>query len=91
METQGGVENEKVVDMSTIPALVGRVIRYFLGIIGAVVFVVFFAGGVMWLTSAGSPEKVEKGTKTMLYAVIGLFVIFAAYGIINTFLSSIAK
>ena len=75
----------------SIPELTGKIVRYLLGIIGAVVFVVFFIGGFFWMTSAGNPEKVKKGSSTMLYAVIGLFVIFSAYGIINMFLTNIAK
>ncbi|MBU0661261.1 pilin [Patescibacteria group bacterium] len=75
----------------SIPAFAGRIIQYMLAVIGAVVFAVFFAGGVMWMTSAGNQEKVSKGTKTMLYAVIGLFVIFSAYGILQAFLKTISK
>ncbi|MBT4071603.1 MAG: hypothetical protein HOE80_02670, partial [Candidatus Magasanikbacteria bacterium] len=65
----------KVCKDLSIPELTGKIVRYLLGIIGAVVFVVFFIGGFFWMTSAGNPEKVKKGSSTMLYAVIGLFVI----------------
>ena len=64
--------------------IIGDVIKEVLTVLGSITLLVFFAGGVMWLTSAGNQEKVQKGTHTMLYAVIGLFVIFAAYAIINT-------
>lgn len=64
--------------------IVGDVIKSVLTVLGSLTLLVFFAGGVMWLTSAGNQEKVKKGSNTMLYAVIGLFVIFAAYAIINT-------
>ncbi len=64
--------------------IVADVIRNAMAVIGSITLLVFFAGGVMWLTSAGNPERVKKGTNTMLYAVIGLAVIFSAYAILNT-------
>lgn len=65
-------------------AIIGEVIQKILTVLGSITLLVFIAGGVMWLTSGGSEEKVAKGSKTMLYAAIGIFVIFAAYAILNT-------
>jgi hypothetical protein len=64
--------------------VVGQVIQKVLTIIGSITLLVFVIGGVMWLTSGGNQEKVTKGTKTMVYAVIGIVVIFSAYAILNT-------
>tara|TARA_Y100001970_G_C14223843_1_gene854332 strand:+ start:2383 stop:2811 length:429 start_codon:yes stop_codon:yes gene_type:complete len=66
--------------------LIGKVAQTALGIIGSLTLLAFMFGGFMWLTSAGNQEKVKKGTQTMLYATIGLFVIFGSYAILNQIL-----
>lgn len=67
----------------------GNVIKTGLGIIGSVTLVVFIYGGFLWLISAGNQEQVKKGTQTMLWAVIGIFIIFASYGILTLVLNAI--
>ena len=61
----------------------GKAVNYGLGILGSLVFLVFVYGGVLWLTSAGNEERIKNGTQTMLWAVIGVFVIFGSYAIIS--------
>lgn len=71
--------------------IMGHAIQITLRLLGAITLGVFFYGGFLWLTSAGNSEKVSKGTKSMLYAVIGLFIIFGAYGILSTIISGITS
>jgi len=78
-----GVTNVKVV--------IGNAIQIVLGIVGSITLVAFVYGGFQWLTSAGNSDKVRSGSETMLYATIGLFIIFGAYAILNTILKGIAK
>ena len=61
-------------------------IKAALGLIGAVSLFVFIMGGFKWLTSLGNAEKVSKGAKTMLWAVLGLIITFASYLILNLLL-----
>lgn len=72
-----------------INTILGNGIKVALGIVGSLSLLVFVYGGFLWLTSAGSSEKVKKGWDTMIYAVIGLFVIFSSYAILNTVLNGI--
>lgn len=66
--------------------LINTIIRSALGIIGALTLVMFVWGGFQWLTSAGNPEKVEAGTQTMVWAVIGVVLVLASYVLLSTFL-----
>jgi hypothetical protein len=43
-------------------------------------------GGFQWLTSAGNDEKVHQGTQTMLWAIIGLAVVFGSYVLVTTYI-----
>ncbi|MFH1947319.1 MAG: hypothetical protein ABIJ23_04145 [Candidatus Magasanikbacteria bacterium] len=72
-----------------IRVLLGKIITVGMGILGSVTLLVFVFGGFTWLTSAGSAEKVKKGTQTMVWAVVGLFLIFGSYGIMGLVLESI--
>ena len=59
--------------------IVGKAISNVLGIIGAVTLVVFIISGIMWMTSSGNAKKVESAQKSMIWAGLGLFVIFISY------------
>lgn len=65
------------------------VIKTAMGVLGSITLLVFVIGGVMWLTSGGSPERVQMGTKTMLYATIGIFVIFTSYAILSAIIKGL--
>lgn len=62
-----------------IPQLFGRFIKGFLGITGTIALVMFIYGGITWLTSAGSPDKIKKGKDVFLWSVVGLIIIFSSY------------
>ena len=55
-------------------------IIYAMGIV-AVIFIII--GGINYMTSAGDASKVEKGKKTILYALIGLVICALAFAIVN--------
>ncbi len=77
----GGTASNKTGEIR-IKVIVGNIIKQALTILGSITFVVFLVGGAYWLTSAGNAERVKKGSQTMVWAAIGLFVVFAAYGIL---------
>jgi amino acid transporter len=54
-----------------------------LGLIGAIMLVIFVMGGVTWLTSGGNQTKIQKGLDTIRDAVIGLMIVLGAYTIVN--------
>ena len=69
-----------VTDISTI---VGNVLRAGFGILGSIALLMFIYGGFTWLTSGGAAEKIQKGKDTMVWAVLGIAITFAAYAIVN--------
>ncbi|MBI5222212.1 MAG: hypothetical protein HY980_01815, partial [Candidatus Magasanikbacteria bacterium] len=69
--------------------LLGNIIKGAMGIVGSLTLVVFVYGGFLWLTSAGKAEQVKKGTDAMMWAAIGLFLIFGAYAILSLVLEAI--
>jgi hypothetical protein len=54
--------------------------QFLFGIVGALVLLYFFYGGFLWLTSAGASEKIKRGKDVLINSVIGLIIVFGAYG-----------
>jgi len=65
-------------------ALITAVFNWSLAIVGIVVFVMILYGGATWLVAAGSPELVGKAKTTIRNALLGMFLLLAAYLILNT-------
>ena len=63
--------------------LIARVINAILGVIGSLALLMFVYGGITWMTSGGSAEKVKKGRDIIIWSVIGLAVIFFSYALVN--------
>lgn len=61
-----------------------RIINYVLAAAGLVAVVYLIIGGFNYITSGGNEETTKKAVRTLLNAVIGLVVIFAAYAIVVT-------
>ncbi|MCX6795362.1 MAG: pilin [Candidatus Falkowbacteria bacterium] len=74
---------------TTVFSLTGRIISVVLGLVGSIALVMFIYGGVLWMTSAGSADRVKKGREAILWAVIGMAVIFASYGLTKFLLDKI--
>ena len=66
-----------------IPTLLGNVVNAILGIVGSLALVMFIYGGIIWMTSSGNAEQVTKGKNIIIWATIGLVVIFSAYALVN--------
>lgn len=62
-----------------IPTLIGYAIKAVMGIVGSLALVMIIYGGFVWMTAAGNAEKVSQGKNILIWAIIGLVVIFSAY------------
>lgn len=55
----------------------------------SVALVVFLWGIFQFVRQADNPKAREEGQKNMLWGIVGMFVMFGVYGILNVVLSSI--
>lgn len=69
--------------------ILANVIRSGLAILGSLALVGVIIGGFMWLTSGGASDKTKKGLTTMGYSIIGMFVVFFSYAILQLFFSQV--
>ncbi len=70
--------------------LIGVVINNIMGIIGSIALVMFIAGGLIWLTSGGNATKVKQGKDIIIWAALGLALIFSSYALVR-FVIELAK
>lgn len=71
--------------------LVGQVINTLFGVVGSLALVMFIYGGFLWMTSAGSSEKVKKGRDIFIWAAVGLVIVFSAYNIVRFVIQGIGS
>ncbi|OIO20298.1 MAG: hypothetical protein AUJ23_00525 [Candidatus Magasanikbacteria bacterium CG1_02_32_51] len=83
------VNLENPIGTTNLTEIFGNLVKVALGILGSLSLAVFAYGGFSWLTSAGSPDKIKTGTNAMVWAVIGIVVIFASYALINMVLQGL--
>lgn len=70
---------------------VGNIINVVLGILGIIAVVIILAGGFKWMTAGGNEDKVGEARKMIIQGVIGLVVVFAAWGIASFVIDQISK
>lgn len=72
-----------------IPVLLGKIISSVLGVVGSLALVMFIYGGITWMLSAGNQEQVTKGKNILIWATIGIVIIFTAYALVRFVLTTV--
>ncbi|OGY16848.1 MAG: hypothetical protein A2785_03730 [Candidatus Chisholmbacteria bacterium RIFCSPHIGHO2_01_FULL_49_18] len=73
------VDADKPNPLSDLEIIVANIIGSVVALGGIAVFVMLVAGGLMYLTSGGNPESVQKAKRTLTYAVIGIALFVLAW------------
>jgi hypothetical protein len=76
-------------DGMTEQLLIGQVINTVLGVVGSLALVMFIYGGLTWMTAQGNNEKIQKGKDILMWAALGLVVIFSAYAMVRFILEAL--
>ena len=63
--------------------LIGNVINAVMGVVGSLALAMFIYGGFTWMLAAGNDQRVQKGKDILLWATIGLIVIFSSYALVR--------
>lgn len=77
------VELQNPIGVDDPNVLIGQVINGVLGIVGSLALVMFIYGGLLWMLSGGNAETVRKGKGTLVWATVGLIVVFTAYAAVR--------
>ncbi len=69
--------------VSDLVTLAINIAQLILGLVGSLALIMFVYGGVMFLISAGSSDKIAKAKRTLIAAIIGLIIVFSSWLIIK--------
>ena len=78
-------------EANPIAFLLGRIISSVLGVIGSLALVMFIYGGVIWMLSAGNQEQVTKVKNILIWATIGIVIIFTSYALVKFVLTTVTE
>ena len=71
-------------------AIVANVIKKIIPLIGGVMLLMFFYGGLLWMTAAGDAKAVTKAKSVLTSSVIGMLIITLAYVLANALVNIIS-
>ncbi|PIZ57939.1 hypothetical protein COY23_00895 [bacterium (Candidatus Torokbacteria) CG_4_10_14_0_2_um_filter_35_8] len=77
--------------IGSIEDLAGTLVKWVLGLVATVAVLVVVIGGILYMTSGGSPKQLEMAKNTVIYAIIGIVVIALSGIIINTIIKILKK
>ncbi len=69
--------------------IIGRIISGALGVVGSLALLMFIYGGFTWMLAGGNTEAVTKGRNILMWAAIGLVVIFTSYTLVKFVITSL--
>ncbi|MFA6132104.1 MAG: hypothetical protein WC702_03550 [Patescibacteria group bacterium] len=78
-----GFSNQTLID------LIPGAINVLLGLLGIVALAFTIYAGILYLTSQGNKDAVEKAKKVLTYSAIGMVLIVASYAISNYLLGAL--
>lgn len=69
----------RVLDASGVLGTIAKIIIFINGFLALIVIIMVMYAGFLVLTGAGDEEKNDKAKKTILYAIIGVFILIFSY------------
>ena len=78
------VKLENPISDITVTALIGRIIKTALGVMGGLTLLMVVWGGVTWINAAGNAEKITAGKNIIIWALLGAILTVSSYVILNT-------
>lgn len=68
---------------------IGTMIRILIAFSGTVALAMFVYGGILFLVAGGNETQLAKAKKVLVYAILGIIVIAAAYVATNTIIQTV--
>ena len=70
-------------DVTKVQTFIHSIIQILVTLAGLVATGFLIWGGIGYITSSGNPESLDRSKKTILYSVIGLVIVLAAFVLSN--------
>lgn len=72
-------------------AIAANIINIALTCLAILAVIIILIGGFKWMTAAGNEEQIEEAKKVLVAGIIGLVIIFAAWGLATFIINSMAN
>ena len=82
---------ENLTQDSDLIAFIHRVINLAIGLAGLIAVVLLVYNGIQYILSSGDEAKVDKATKGIIYAIVGLVICFLSVLIVNFIINNVIK
>lgn len=69
--------------ITSLPQYASTLINSLLGVIGSIALIMFTYSGFRWMTAAGDSKAIETSQSAMLWAALGLVMIFSSYALVK--------
>ena len=76
-----GVSENSIVSSQSLPERIGITVSFLLSIVGVLLLVNVIYAGFQWTISKGNPETIKKARNTIIYSIVGMIIVIAAYAI----------
>ncbi len=88
---ESGLSSNALSKSGDIPSILGYLISIALSLSGIFFFLLILYAGFIWMTAAGSTEKVQSAKSKMISAVIGLVIVLSAYALTSFIFDSLIQ
>jgi PKD repeat protein len=78
---------EGITQTSSAREFIVNVTNFVLSFLGLAAVIMVIYGGFMYVTAAGEQERVEKGKKSVIYAIVGILIVLISFALVNTVIS----
>lgn len=79
----GSIQGPAGFSFGNIGDIITKAVPYIFAFAGIALLLMIVASGITLMTSAGDPKKAEAGKQRLTNALLGFFIIFAAYWIVQ--------
>lgn len=74
----------------SVSSLLQTIINWLLSLVAVLALLALIVGGVMYILSFGSEDAAKRAKRIIMYAIIGLLVVFLSFAILSTVQSLLA-
>lgn len=86
-----GVNSGAVAAAPSLTMIALKVLSFLLGILGIIAMIMLVIGGIMYLTSAGDEDRIEKGKETFKYSLLGIVIALSSMVLVTQIASFFAN
>ena len=77
------IDASGVATINCIPLLIANFIFWGIMLSGSVAVIFIIIGGIRFVTSGGDSKKIEQARKTIVFSILGLFLIILSFFVVN--------